>query len=462
MLEGPDLCRAVVDLKVKDNSYNEIVDFCARVFHVAIHKDDIAQILVEAGKRAKHLNGIYDALVKTTVRYIAIDEIFQGRRNCYLGSADPASHYLLLLRGIRNRSEEVLLETLAALAAGFKELELVITDGLRQYGLVVPEAFEDAVHLLCQVHAFRIILREQETIDREARKAHAAKKLAEEALTKARQKIYAKRRQLKAKQGKLARLKRARQGYNRAHGIKLYSKKASWTPERLAFKVRLNELQVEVRSKATTIARAEQKVPQLQRALEKAEKQYRKKQQASLQAGRLVARFKALLNDRPADFALDKTRLDEILARSKNAIASKLRRFLRDHPEAFATKVPDLDALCPPSAATTNILEGIFGLLRPLLKKARHFGMTPATAALFEIVRLRHNLSPPYTGPNRDTSPLERAGVHSRYSDYLDALFPPKWTTAATGGPAGENVQESFLLDAPLVPQNIVDLTRLR
>jgi len=109
VLDSPDLCRAVVDLKVKDNSYNEIVDFCARVLHVTINKDEIAKILMDAGKRAKHLNGIYDTLVKPAVRYIVVDEIFQGRHNCYLGSADPTSHYLFLLRGIRNRSEETLL-----------------------------------------------------------------------------------------------------------------------------------------------------------------------------------------------------------------------------------------------------------------------------------------------------------------------------------------------------------------
>ena len=188
--------------------------------------------------------------------------------------------------------------------------------------------------------------------------------------------------------------KQAREDYDRAHGIKPYSKNVPWTPERVAFKARLNELQVEVRSKAATITHAEEKVLKLQQTLEKAEKKYRKKKQASLQAGRLVARFKALLKSRPADFAAEKACLEAMLARSRNPIAGKLQKFLNGHPEVFAAKVPALDALCPPSAENTNIIEGIFGLLRPLLKKARRFGVTPVTAALFEIFRLHHNMTP--------------------------------------------------------------------
>jgi hypothetical protein len=463
VLDAPTLCRVVVDLKVKDNSYNEIVDFCARVLHIHVSKEGITAILIEAGKRAKHLNGIYDALVKVRTRYIVVDEIFQGQHNCFLGSADPASRYLLLFRGIKNRTEETLQDTLAELAAGFKRLELVITDGLRQYGVVVPEAFEDAVHLLCQVHAFRIILREQEKVDREARKAYSVVKSAREALASGRQKIYKKRRQLKAKQVRLAKTKTARDDDNLAHfGSKRHLRGVPWTPEQLANKARLNELQVETRSKAATVAGAEEKVPKLQQTLEKAEKKYRTKKQASLQAGRLVARFKALLKSSPAEFVTKKVCLESILAGSKNPIAGKLRAFLKDHPEAFATKVPDLDALCPPSAANTNAIEGIFGLLRPLLKKARRFGATPATAAVFEIVRLHHNLTPPFTGPHKGTSPLERAGVHSQYADYLDAIFPASRATAETGGNAGNEVQNAIIEGTPFSPQASENLLPVR
>jgi len=74
--------------------------------------------------------------------------------------------------------------------------------------------------------------------------------------------------------------------------------------------------------------------------------------------------------------------------------------------------------------ANTNGIEGIFGIMRPLLNQARLFYDTPQSEAILEIFRFKYNFSKPRTGPNRYQSPLERCGVHSRYKTYLDALFP--------------------------------------
>ncbi|MHA1342124.1 MAG: hypothetical protein ACTSRZ_20165, partial [Promethearchaeota archaeon] len=43
--------------------------------------------------------------------------------------------------------------------------------------------------------------------------------------------------------------------------------------------------------------------------------------------------------------------------------------------------------------------------------------------SIFEILRLHHNFSRPYTGPRNDKSPLERLGIRSKYNNYLDLLF---------------------------------------
>ena len=64
-------------------------------------------------------------------------------------------------------------------------------------------------------------------------------------------------------------------------------------------------------------------------------------------------------------------RLREVLVRSRYPIAIELQAFLKDHPELFTTKTPEFDKLCLSSVATTNIIEMIFGLLRPFLTKAR-------------------------------------------------------------------------------------------
>ncbi|MEX2756774.1 MAG: hypothetical protein Q6365_015335, partial [Candidatus Sigynarchaeota archaeon] len=44
--------------------------------------------------------------------------------------------------------------------------------------------------------------------------------------------------------------------------------------------------------------------------------------------------------------------------------------------------------------------------------------------ALFEVFRLKLNMSAPCSGPNKHWSPLERAGVNSSYQTWIEALFP--------------------------------------
>ncbi|MCF2141714.1 MAG: hypothetical protein K9W44_16805 [Candidatus Lokiarchaeota archaeon] len=47
---------------------------------------------------------------------------------------------------------------------------------------------------------------------------------------------------------------------------------------------------------------------------------------------------------------------------------------------------------------------------------------TKYSKAVFEILRLHHNLSPPYSGPNQDKSPITRAGIKTKYINSIDRL----------------------------------------
>jgi hypothetical protein len=73
VLSPRELCRMVIDLKVKDFSHHEIEDFLARALHLPITQPEIDAILLAAGNRAKYLNGIYDAQVRPLVRILEYD-----------------------------------------------------------------------------------------------------------------------------------------------------------------------------------------------------------------------------------------------------------------------------------------------------------------------------------------------------------------------------------------------------
>lgn len=426
------LKRAILDLKLKDCSYNEIIDHLARAHGITVTKGFIEAAILEAGARAKHLNGIYDFLALQKVRVLEVDEIYQGQQNCYLGATDKASTYLFLLAPPAGLDAGALAATLAPLAGHADRLELVITDLRAAYVTVIPATFEEVAHLLCGVHALRTIMEEQEASNRAARRARRKVDGLREDLAGARDYVRAKQRQLGAKKRRLAAAIMARDAYYRAHGIRRYSKWVQPIAPLRAFKDQLNYLRADTRSKENTVQHAREKVKALKAEIRAAGKEYWQKKQASLQAGRLVRRFKDLLACPPGQFTVERERLEEVLRGSASGLAPKLLKFLRDHPGLFTAKVARLAGLCPPNHANTNTIEGIFGKSRPLLDKARHFGDTPTATALFAAFRLRHNLTPPYTGPHNRQSPLERCGIHSRYANYLDALFPLPWQDPCT------------------------------
>lgn len=435
------LKREVIDLKVKDLSYNEIIDHVEKVHETTITADYITRTLFEAWERARLLNGIYDYLALQGMRILEIDEIFQGQENCYLGVASKETRYLFLLEPLENRRIETLERLLEPLVEFLEQLELVITDGFAAYKTVIPDIFDGVAHLLCQVHAYRTILREQDEFNRMARRARTKATKLQDTLATSRMNIYKKRRELKRMEKHLEWLVQQRDAYYHAHDIKMHSRNIKKTPEVLGFRKALNNTRASIRNKRVTLQKAERKVAATKQLVKTAGTTYWTKKQASLQAGRLVKHFKDLLACPPKLFGAKRASLEAILSKSTCKIAPKILKFLKNNPQVFATKVPELARLCPPNLANTNTIEGIFGILRPFLKKARHFHDTPESRALFAILRLRHNLTPPYTGPHNHQSPLERAGIHSRFNNYLEALFPDPPQKLATG----EEIRSAWL-----------------
>jgi hypothetical protein len=416
--------RLIVDLKVDCLSYFEIKNHVKRIYGVEISRNYIADVIIEAGRRARHLNGIYDSKVRGNFKVIEIDETFQGRNICYLGVVDKESQYLLLLVQLKDRSAETISFVLGSIAETLEILELVITDGLPAYKNMITSIFDGVVHLFCHVHAYRVFLREIEPINAAARKAWKKWSEASQDIDKLKHELLLKKRCLVRDEKRLAKLIEARDMYYKEHGIKKYSKKAAWTPERVWFKNQLDLDRVKARSRRTTIKNKQAKIAKRTTEMEALKAAYWEKKQASLQSARLVAAFKRLLDAPWEQFDTERVRLANVLGRSSLEIAGKITRFLEQNPHVHATSKQDFETICPPWFANTNTIEGLFGICRPVLDKAKRFGQSRQSIALLDLLRLKHNMSPPNTGPHVHESPLQRAGVNSPYKDYLDALYP--------------------------------------
>ncbi len=416
--------RTIVDLKLNCLSYFEIKNHIKRIYGMKVSRNYIADVIIEAGERARHLNGIYDSKVRGHFKVIEIDEVFQGRNTCFLGVTDKESHYLLLLVQLQDRSAETIAFVLGSIAETLDLLELVITDGLPAYKSVIPTIFDGVVHLFCHIHAYRVFLRELDPINAAARKALKRWKDAAQDLEKLEHDLRLKKRCSVRDEIRIDKTIAARDAYYKQQRIKKYSRKSRWTVKRTWFKDRLNFDRAKARSRRTTITNKQTKIAKQKTEVEAMKAAYWAKKQTSLQSARLVAAFKRLLDAPWERFDAERVRLANVLGRSSLEIAGKISRFLKQNPHVYATSKQDFEGICPPWLANTNTIEGIFGLCRPVLDKAKRFSRSRQSIALLDLLRLKHNLSRPNTGPHVNETPLQRAGVNSRYKDYLDAVFP--------------------------------------
>jgi hypothetical protein len=243
-------------------------------------------------------------------------------------------------------------------------------------------------------------------------------------LGEARHALSLKRKQLKRLREKVSRLESNYNAYRAREGIKKYSKKARWTPARRLIVKSLNCARASRRSKEKTVKNRKRKVNEIKTEIDGQWGVYLEKKQVSLQTGKILSWFKRFLSCPQDEFEVEREKITGYLLASKYPIASKMLKFIKDNPQLQPRTDVDLDEVCAGFNASTNIIEHFFGLTRPLLDKARLFGDSKQARALLEIYRLKYNLSSPFTGPNKDTTPLQRAGVNSHHEGYLDALFP--------------------------------------
>ncbi len=444
--------REIVYLKLADLSYNQIIEYFKNIHGIFLTKYHIASVVREAGRRARFLNGIFDARVSKHIKVLEIDEIFQGRLNCYLGVVDKSSHYLLLFTRLEDRSIESFMKMLEPLVEDLEQIELVITDALAAYKSVIPGIFDGVIHVLCHVHGYRVFLKEGDKINRAAKKAATDLADVREDIKKLKQDLRLKKRRFHRFEKRLSLNEMKRQAFLVAHGIKKYSKTKKFSAQRQSFNFKANYLRSSIRSLKNTLISLEKRIKEKIVDLSRLELEYAEKKQEALQSGRIIAAFHHLLDCPSGGFEAELARYIAMLDRSKYPIAQKVKKFIKNNPAIYATNLPSAKVSIPLNHINTNTAEGTFSISRPVLNKAKHFFDSEESGALLEIFRFRFNMSPPYTGPNKYSSPLERAGVDSSFSTWVEALFPISGRPVQLVHPdqgvgIGPNMQEAPSMD---------------
>jgi hypothetical protein len=361
--------RLIVDLKVDCLSYFEIKNHVERIYGTKISRNYIAGVITEAGQRAHHLNKIYDSKVRGNVKVIEIDETFQGRDACYLSVVDKASNYNLLLVQLQDRNADTIAFVLESIAETLDLLELVITDGYPGYKNMIPEIFDGVAHLFCHVHAYRVFLREIDPINAAAKKAWSRWHDADQALRDLEHELQLKRRCLVRDEERLDKVIVARDAFYMQHGIRKYSKNATWVTERVRFKKQLDNERATVRSRKQTMSNKRKKIAGMRPEVEALKSVYWEKKQKSLQSARLVSGFKRMLDTPWEGFEAERVRFAFVLARSSLDIAHKIVRFMELNPHACATSKQESETICPHGLRTRTRSRASLGDAGPFLTR---------------------------------------------------------------------------------------------
>jgi hypothetical protein len=206
------------------------------------------------------------------------------------------------------------------------------------------------------------------------------------------------------------------------HRIRKYSKSKESAEIRANFRNNLNRIRSYKREYEKQVRKQKKALTTAEEELKTSEVKYQEKKIIALQTGKLVHRFKELLDSCWQEFELKRLRFIKILKSSPCKIARNLLKIVKSNVRVFNDKKEEIQAIIHPNRVNTNTIESLFGKYRLFYKKYRKTKNTKYAQAIFELLRLNHNLSLPYTGFDRNRSPLMRIGIHTKFHNAIERL----------------------------------------
>ena len=98
-----------------------------------------------------------DKRVASKITKLEVDEVFQGQKNVILGAIAKCWNYLVPLQWSPDRIKASIAGVLKPIAKRYSNITVVITDLFSRYKDLIKTIFQKAVHLVCHIHAERIL-----------------------------------------------------------------------------------------------------------------------------------------------------------------------------------------------------------------------------------------------------------------------------------------------------------------
>lgn len=416
--------RIILDLKLKGLSLKEIRDHLIHCLNTTLSIRKIREILENYGKKAEKLNEYYDKKVFAKIQVAEADEIYQGMNSMYIGIAEKYSGYIIRLQHVDNKNAECFVDFFQEFGRILPNISLWITDGLPTYNPVMDSIFSNIPHLLCHVHTYRDLMKEQDVYNRKARRALTKLRQSAERIKFIQNHMYQNEKQVEINQKLFNQARKERDEFYCNHNIQKYSKTPIFKKQRKRFVDQLGFFRTMIKSYEKQVKHWKNKLIKQEKEEVTAKQHYQETKTIALQSGRLLSYFKQLMDCHWLDFERLMANYCQILTNSKYPIAVRILKILKNKPKIFNDKTEKIQALVPPNRANTNTIESIFGRYRLFFRKYRTMKNTKYARAIFDILRFYHNFTPPYNGFNNDISPIKRLGVKTNFKTALDCLCP--------------------------------------
>jgi transposase-like protein len=419
--------KLILDLLLAPMSPNQVKRHYFNVFRQQRKSHKIRQVLLMKKRRITILNSKFDFIACQTLSLLEIDETFKGRKISLLVVIDTLTGYIFHFQWLKSRSKQGILDALASKRELFQNAILVLTDGAPYFPEVVKELCPLAKHQQCLIHVMRTLYPHLRPVQASYRKAQ--KKLSRLHLTLSDEKMILMETKYSLKKWKQMESYwlNIRENTHNQLGVQRYQKNIlSLHPELKKINSKINRIQTYRRAAQNSVITHQIKIDQKINDLSHQKKVTNQYWGIYMREQNLLYRFYNLFHLTNKQFEQQRQKLLASLPHFMDTECQLAKNIMR-----VLTTIKNLDTVNKANSPVrltrnfinTNVVESANAKIRPYLDLLRKIGNTEYCRVYFDAIRLKLNVSCPYSGIRNKSSPIERCGYKLRGRTWLDLIF---------------------------------------
>lgn len=424
--------KLILDLLLTPMSPNQVKRHCFNVFRQQRKSHKIRQVLLMKKRRITVLNSKFDFIACQTLSLLEIDETFKGRKISLLVVIDTLTGYIFHFQWLKTRSKQGILDALASKRELFYNAVLVLTDGAPYFPEVVKELCPMAKHQQCLIHVMRNLCPHLRPVRGKFKKAQAKLTALRLSLGERKLKLQEVKYELKKWKQKETYWFQKRENAHIRLGFQRYQKNIlGLYPELKRINTQINLIQSYRRAAQNSIWTHQLRIEQKTQELFLQEEVTYQFWGIYMREQNLLYRFYNLFHLTNKHYEQQRQKLLNSLPNFMDTECELAKNIMR-----VLTTIQNLDTVNKANSPVrltrnfinTNVVESANSKIRPFLDLLRKIGNTEYCRVYFEAIRLKLNVSHPFSGIRNKSSPIERCGYKLRSRTWLDLIidgFPP-------------------------------------